>query len=287
MLNSEDLATLEQLAEIEAARAESLRQTVRQEEDYVAVRIGRDGFEEVARREERVVESMDAAKRRQDDEDEWAPRTPQTPHDPETGRRASLVTVESPKAVIESPKSPVHRRRSSVSIHPHSPITAHRPSIEFASAWGSGAKASNDDLVADQDQDVIDLSDIAGDVNYDDGLDGAVESDPMGEFLARPVLWSGGITNPAEESPHTPPIQLRVAAGRATHPDGYFKHLLPTPNIAIAGRVPSSNSLQYLSDRRFDRTKELVTVVLSLDPSATAEQKTAWNDIVEFHVKRE
>lgn len=80
-----------------------------------------------------------------------------------------------------------------------------------------------------------------------------------------------------------------MAAGRTAYPDAeaYFKHLLPQPTIAIAGRVPSANSLQYLSDRRFDRSKELVTVALTLDPAATPEQRTDWAAIIDFHVKRE
>lgn len=195
-LNSEDLATAEQLAQIEAARAESLRQTVRLEEEYAAVRIGRDGFEEVARRTAQRPDPT-AEEAEKQGEEEWAPRTPR-----DEPRRESIATVESPKspkASLESPKSPVHRRRSSLSI-PHSPITQHRPSVEFASAWGAGAASAEALETVDQDQDAIDLSDIAGaEVSYDDGLDGAVEVDPMGEFLSRPVVWSGGVSS---MSPH-------------------------------------------------------------------------------------
>lgn len=216
VLNSEELATAEQLAEIEAARAESLRQTVRQDDEYVAVRIGRDGFEEAVDRRQAEQEAQrkqeDAEKKRHDDDDE----APQTPKDVEA-RRESIATA-SPKTTVESPKSPVRRLSTA---QPHSPITPHRPSVEFASAWGSGAKVSDADFdAADQDQDAIDLSDIAAaEVSYDDGLDGAYESDPMGDFLARPVVWSGGVRPSISymlTSDHEPG---RGFTAHPTHPD--------------------------------------------------------------------
>jgi hypothetical protein len=79
---------------------------------------------------------------------------------------------------------------------------------------------------------------------------------------------------------------MRQAAGRAL-PAEQFRALLPQASIAIAGRVPSSNSLQYLADRRLDRTKELVTVALTLDPKATPDERGAWDALLNFHIQRE
>lgn len=79
---------------------------------------------------------------------------------------------------------------------------------------------------------------------------------------------------------------MRQVAGRAL-PAEHFRALLPQPAITIAGRVPSTNSLQYLSDRRLDRTKELVAVTLTLDPKANREERDAWDALLNFHIQRE
>lgn len=199
LLSAEDLATEEQLAELEAQRAESLRQAVRIEPEYNAVRIGRDGFEEVE--QEKNDDDIDVEERK---EDEFAPKTPV-----EERRTRGTATPEPPMTAVESTRSPFARRRSSLST-PLSPVArrasfsqapvspiAHRPSVEFASAWGTSAKVT-EEYDMEQDQDAVDLSDLAtSEVNYDDGLDGPA-ADPMADFLARPVVWSGGVSPPPE-----------------------------------------------------------------------------------------
>ncbi|BEJ15795.1 hypothetical protein CspHIS471_0504000 [Cutaneotrichosporon sp. HIS471] len=286
LMSAEDLATDEQLAELEAQRAESLRQAVRIEPEFISVRIGRDGLEEIER--ETPPDSPEEPR----EEDEFVPKSPV-----EKGRARGTATPEPSKLVTESPRSPFARRRSSISSplspvmrrasisNAGSPVVARRPSIEFASAWGTSSKLT-EEYDMEQDQDAIDLSDLAtGEVNYNDGLDG-LEADPMAAFLSRPVVWTGGISNPAEESSFTPPVVMRQAAGRVL-PADVFRALLPQPAIAIAGRVPSMTSLQYLSDRRLDGTKELVTVALTLDPKATPDERKTWNAILNFHLQRD
>ncbi|GMK55882.1 hypothetical protein CspeluHIS016_0209380 [Cutaneotrichosporon spelunceum] len=288
LLNAEDLATDEQLAELEAQRAESLRQAVRIEPEFISVRIGRDGLEEIER--EKTPDSPELK------EEEELACTSQV----DEQRARGTATPEPPKAAAESPRSPgspFMRRRSSISTplsplarrtsfsHSGSPVVAHRSSVEFASAWGTSTKVA-EDYDMEQDQDAIDLSDLAtGDVNYDDGLDGP-EAHPMAEFFSRPVVWSGGISNPAEESAIIPSVVMRQAAGRGL-PVESFRALLPQATIAIAGRVPSVSSLQYLSDRRLDGTKELVTVALTLGPKATTDERKAWGAILNFHLQRD
>ncbi|KLT46423.1 hypothetical protein CC85DRAFT_281514, partial [Cutaneotrichosporon oleaginosum] len=286
LMTAEDLATEEQLAELMAQRAESLRQAVRIEPEYNSVRIGRDGFEEV----ENEKDDDDRAEDRKDVVVDIAPTTPVEE------RRRGTATPEPPKG-SETPRSPLARRRSSFSTplspiarrasfsQSGSPVVTHRPSVEFTSAWGTSSKVT-EDYIMEQDQDQIDLSDLAtgeAEVTYDDELDGP---DVMAEFLQRPVVWSGGITNPAEESPFPPPVMMRQAAGRAA-PADTFRVLLPQQSIAIAGRVPSASSLRYLADRRLDRTKELMVVAFSLDPKATPDQRGAWEALLNFHIQRD
>ncbi|KAL1407768.1 hypothetical protein Q8F55_007202 [Vanrija albida] len=299
LLNSEQLATAEQLEVINKAKQEALRQTVKIKDDMTGeVRIGRDGFEKAEDRREvemgEIARLEEAQRRRESGVVEPEP-TPASPV-----RRESVEVAASPQtaisgspvaATVASPKSPILRRKSSATLPPRAPAAS------LQSAWGSNVvEEINEAIDFDEENQKIDLSDIVpDDITYDDDLDDIAEEKPVEEksalqvFLDKPAGWKGGLSNPAKESPQVPPIQLRIAAGRVSSPppEEYWARLLPQPVIAITGRVPTAHSLQYLSDRRMDRTKELVTVVFTLDDKATPDERAAFDEVVEFHVQRD
>lgn len=192
LLTSEDLATVEQLAEIQAARDESLRQQKRIKEKADSVRVGRDGFEEVEDKEDR-----EARQHRKEEEKPSEPEPFPTP----TRQPAAVEASKSPdsESGTAEPTSP-GRRRSSVNVSA-SPI-APRPSVSLNSAWGGKiATQHDDDMEIEDEQDKIDLSDIVPeDVEYGDGLDDVQapditeKSDLWTELLSKPVGWSGGVS---------------------------------------------------------------------------------------------
>lgn len=298
LLNSEQLASAEQLEVINKAKQEALRQTVKIKDDMTGeVRIGRDGFERAEDRRETEMSEIarleEAQRRRESGVAEPAPVPPSPVRRESVEVAASpLATSGSPATATQSPKSPILRRKSSANLPPRA------PAVSLQSAWGSNIEEEVKEAIDFDDEDQkIDLSDIVPDAVDEDEEDHLLEDDmnideektALQVFLEKPAGWTGGLSNPAKESPHVPPVQLRIAAGRVSSPppDEYWGRLLPQPVIAITGRVPTAHSLQYLSDRRMDRTKELVTVVFTLDDKATADERAAFDEIVEFHVQRE
>jgi hypothetical protein len=304
LLSGTDLATEAQLAVIQAADKESLRQTVKikeKEEHFIA---GRDGVERVeedkGEEDEGEGEGEGAGQERARDS-----ATPASPvarrvsfahHEsfgsfgsPSASTTRASVGPASPSASTTPQLPGLHQRSSSNTTTFLSPA---RPTVELNSAWAARGTASPEpaadlDLDLEDEQD-IDLSHIvAEDVDYaaldDDAPKSAVPSDRASEFFARPVLWRGTMVNPAAETRTPPSVELRAAASSAEQD---FSRLLPNPAIAITGRVPTAQSLSYLSDRLSDRSKDLLPVVFTAPASAPREAIEAWTSLVEFHVQR-
>lgn len=181
LLTSENLATAEQLAEIQAARAENLRQHVKIKEKEKAIRFGRDGFEEVETADDKMDRELHHEKAEQRRESGVEAPVP-----------APVVASRSPSepVVVESPV----RRRSSISVS-GSPAVQ-RPSVSLSSAWGDKtAPQEEEEMDVEEDQDVIDLSDIVHeDIDYGDGLDYTKVRDEWKEFLTKPVGWNGEVS---------------------------------------------------------------------------------------------
>ncbi|WVR09371.1 hypothetical protein IAU60_006437 [Kwoniella sp. DSM 27419] len=245
-LTSADLASEEQLAQLQKAKQAALEQTVKPREDVAAIRIGRDGFEKVENAREREMKLLA--------EQEQTARIVPPKREP---------TPPPPAPVVE-PKF----------------VSKPEPA-SLLSAWG---KEPSPEPFHAVDQTTLDLSDIAPDVDIAARLDSPDPPDDTASFLAQPILWSGGIVNPSNPSPHTPPVHLRLVA-RSPLVD--FPLLLPRNPIEITGRVPTTASLQFLSDTRLNPAKQIITAAITLDPRATPEQISAWDQIIQFHIQRD
>lgn len=80
------------------------------------------------------------------------------------------------------------------------------------------------------------------------------------------------------------PISARMIARTSFEPQ--WKSLLPQETIAITGRVPTAASLRYLGDSRLNPSRDLVTVVFTLNEGASDEERAAWNGLIEFHLNK-
>ncbi|WWD19324.1 hypothetical protein CI109_103782 [Kwoniella shandongensis] len=268
VLTSADLASEEQLAAMERAKQAVLEQHVRAKEDVTTIRLGRDGFEKVEDTHEKEMKLLAAQ--------EEAARV----------RRAEEARRESP--VSEVPQSPVvpdvprmtPKRSESIDV-------VGSPANQFAmkSAWGEEkADDAHEEAMfgAGGDQE-LDLSDIVqGDDVIDDLLEEKLLDESPGEmdiFEAKPV-----ISNPADPSPHIPPMQLRLICRSS---QSNWSLLLPHKTIEITGRVPTKTSLQFLGDTRLNPAKELITVAFSLDQKASQDEAKAWEALIEYLISRD
>lgn len=203
-LTSSELANAEQLAFIEAAQKESLRQTVKIKEQAVRIVAGRDGLERIDENGQRM--DMD----REVERDEERRQSMQ-----ELKRRES-VEVPSATTPIASPLSPMDEKRTP-EPRPEpvkrgsSGFTATSPyksTVALHSAWGDAASPEAVDEEADVDGE-IDLSGIADEdyASMDEDepeekaqVDTATEPEPepkkndVDDFNARSVLWSGNVS---------------------------------------------------------------------------------------------
>ncbi|WVQ95214.1 hypothetical protein IAU59_002308 [Kwoniella sp. CBS 9459] len=278
-LASADLASEEQLAHIERVKQSVLEQTVRAKEELESVRIGRDGFEKVENTHEKEMKALA--------EQEGVART-------EAEEMAKKATEPDEPVETKSPVIPdvprfAPRRSESTDVVAASPLK--ETTFALSSAWGKDtAEVEMDEPTFSGDQNEVDLSDIvASDEVLDDILDDIVSEAKAGPteieiFEAKPIVWSGGIVNPANPSSHVPPMSVRVVC-RTSPPD--WSLLLPHERIEITGRVEIKNSLRFLSDSRLNPTKELIVVAFTLDPNASEEETATWEDMIEYHIGRE
>ena len=91
--------------------------------------------------------------------------------------------------------------------------------------------------------------------------------------------------NPAVEESIPVPVSARVVARPSFEPQ--WKSLLPQETIAITGRVPILASLKYLKESRLNPSRDLVTVVFTLEEVANEEEHKTWNELIEFHLNKE
>jgi len=294
LLTGAELANEAQLAVIEAATQESLRQTVKHKENVQRVIAGRDGLENLDEDQDSEMQRDEEDRRESGFEGDDGPQSPQA-------RRTSVSFADDRRGSTSSipmsptiPQRPLVKRDSTATSM--SPV---RPTVELSSAWGDSNKGKGKtpepeaemdlDMEAEQD---IDLSHIvAEDIDYaaldEDDKVAEEARKAVTEFMTRDVVWSGGIVNPAAEAPATPPVQIRIASARPSHPATLFPRLLPHPVVTITGRVPTAHSLQYLTDRLMDRSKELVPVVFTISPTAKDDERKAWTDMIDFHANRD
>lgn len=214
LLNSADLATAERLEELERAKKTMLEQTVKQKDDQGAIRLGRDGFEQVEDFRERdmgVLAKQEQAARKEaarreswnENENAGSPGIPVSPFG--GGRRESASATPQLERVQSNsqsqPQSPVVKRES-VDIRPtptpvavpvvKSPI---KSNFGLTSAWGGADDSEAQSLSLSMgDQSTLDLSDLVQETEVDISMN-LVESPVKKEVLEdKPVVWSGGVS---------------------------------------------------------------------------------------------
>nr|ODN91942.1 hypothetical protein L203_01196 [Cryptococcus depauperatus CBS 7841] len=311
-LTSSDLASEEQLAEINRAKQASLEQTVKAKnnEEIASIRLGRDGFEKVEDRREKEMQEIremeKLEKKREEEHTKKASLIDDKQEKDQTTTLAANVPPVATKAIDENVSRAVPRRSESIdtsSVHSplrqsktsSTPIEA-RPAFALTSAWGGGGQADDSLFTAatNQGQMELDFSDIvknsmADEIDY--GYDVDIESTSKSKsnelelFESKPVLWQGGLINPANPSPHVPTMSLRLISRASPHSTD-FSILLPHQVIEITGRVPTKASLQFLGDMRLNPSKELITVVLTFAGGSDEERKT-WEGIIDYHIGRD
>ncbi|RXK42269.1 hypothetical protein M231_00259 [Tremella mesenterica] len=298
-LTSADLASEERLAEIKRAKETALAQTVksRSTEEPSAIRFGRDGFEKAEDTHEKemtVLAEQEKAERRRESLKLNAEKSDNV-NDNLGGNNSILddhenhhhhhigSIVVSAMTVTPVDTSALRRSESTDNAPLPSPSLTKGPVI--TSAWGGGEgieEKMNVDLGLGTQEQELDLSDIIP--TTEEPLDLKAQEELV-TFEALPVVWRGGLINPAAPSDHIPPMQTRLIC---THPNPIdWRIMLPHDPIAITGRVPTSSSLKFLSDSRLSPGKELLTVAFTLDPSASEEQIKTWTELVEYHINRD
>ncbi|KAK6910949.1 hypothetical protein I203_104984 [Kwoniella mangroviensis CBS 8507] len=303
-LTSADLASEEQRAAIQRAKQSVLEQTVKSKSDSEpssSIRLGRDGFEKVENAHEKemiLLAQQEELARLKAEEDKK--RELEKINNPSSDVSVSVsekspMTKDQPKFKVE------HKRSESIDTNTILPSPLRQTSLIVNSAWNKDRdREENDDDNANReetfnvDQSNLDLSDIIGDTDMeiDDELNDKPEEVKKSEievFESKEILWSGGIVNPANLSKIIPPMSLRLtcrpSSSSSTSID--WNVLLPHKTIEITGRVPTANSLQYLSDMRLNPTKELITIAFSLDGSAKDEEILTWEEMVDYHISRD
>jgi hypothetical protein len=211
LLNSADLASAERLEELERAKKAMLEQTVKQKDDQGAIRLGRDGFEQVEDFRERdmgVLAKQEQAARKEaarreswnENENAGSPGIPESPFG--GGRRESASATPQLERVQSNsqPQSPVVKRES-VDIRPTpTPVPVVKSPIKsnfgLTSAWGGADDSEAQSLSLSMgDQSTLDLSDLVQEPEVDISMD-PVESPIKKEVLEeKPVIWSGGVSH--------------------------------------------------------------------------------------------
>jgi hypothetical protein len=211
LLNSADLASAERLEELERAKKAMLEQTVKQKDDQGAIRLGRDGFEQVEDFRERdmgVLAKQEQAARKEaarreswnENENVGSPGVPESPFG--GGRRESASATPQLERVQSNsqPQSPVVKRES-VDIRPTpTPVPVVKSPIKsnfgLTSAWGGADDSEAQSLSLSMgDQSTLDLSDLVQEPEVDISMD-LVESPVKKEALEdKPVVWSGGVSH--------------------------------------------------------------------------------------------
>ncbi|WVQ68540.1 uncharacterized protein L199_006749 [Kwoniella botswanensis] len=302
-LTSADLASEEQLAAIQRAKQSVLEQTVKSKSDLEpssSIRLGRDGFEKVENVHEKemiLLAQQEELARVKAEEDKK--RELEKINNPSSDAAVSIsekspITKDQPKFKVE------HKRSESIDTSTVLPSPLRQTSFSVNSAWSKGRDGEDDDGDANRgetfnvDQSNLDLSDITGDIDMemDDELDDKpkeVEKSEMEVFESKEILWSGGIVNPANLSKIIPPMCLRLTCRPSSSSSSSidWNLLLPHKTIEITGRVPTANSLQYLSDMRLNPAKELITVAFSSDGNAKDEEILTWEEMVDYHISRD
>ena len=188
-----------------------LEQTVKQKDQQGAIRLGRDGFEQVEDFRERDMGVLqrqeqaarkEAARRESWNENENA-GSPGVPESPFGGRESASATPQLERVQSNSqsqPQSPVVKRES-VDIRPTpTPVTVAKSPIKsnfgLTSAWGGADDSETQSLSLSMgDQSTLDLSDLVQEPEVDITMD-LVESPVKKESLEhRPVVWSGGVSH--------------------------------------------------------------------------------------------
>jgi hypothetical protein len=218
LLNSADLASAERLEELERAKKAALEQTVKQRDDQGAIRLGRDGFEQVEDFRERdmgvLARQEQAARKEAARRESWNANeeagTPQSPTVPESpfgiGRRESasatpqLERVQSNTQTQSQPQSPVVKRES-VDIRPTpTPVPVAKSPIKsnfgLTSAWGGAEDAEAQSMsLSLGDQSALDLSDIVQEPEVDIVMELEETVPEKKEVLEdKPVVWTGGVS---------------------------------------------------------------------------------------------
>nr|XP_019044990.1 hypothetical protein I302_06906 [Kwoniella bestiolae CBS 10118]OCF23920.1 hypothetical protein I302_06906 [Kwoniella bestiolae CBS 10118] len=291
-LTSADLASDEQLAAIQRAKQSVLEQHVKSKSDLEpssSIRLGRDGFEKVENVHEKemslIAQQEESARLKVEEEKRKELEMANNPN-PEPAH--SPVTKDQPKFKMN------HRKSESIDAALPSPLRQ-SSFANVSSAWNSNVDnepGAHKEEVSNVDQSNLDLSDIVGDIEMelDDILveqPKEVEKSEMEVFESKEIVWSGGIVNPANPSTIVPPMSLRLTCRTSSSSLLDWNVLLPHKTIEITGRVPTKNSLQFLSDSRLNPAKELITVAFSLDAKATDEEILTWEEMVDYHISRD
>lgn len=310
-LTSVDLASLERIKELEAAKHAVLAQTVKSKEDGpAAIRLGRDGLERAEDNREKEMKAIQAAEEMARDREERRLSLIDSPTPgplAETGAESASVSVGQHDSDLKNATraeiapvptvtagSPV--TRSSVPVE--SPL---KPRVSISSAWGAAGDAGRREeetvvVVADQNQ--IDLSDM--DFGNVDEVDFASEDVAKAENeQVKPIVWSGVVSrltkhvscktdrqfcNPAVKTPG--PVKAVVQHASSSTTPLNWSSFLPHSTINMTGRLAVDQCLSFLSTSRFNPNKELVAIIMSPDPESTDEEKGWWNDIAEDYLKR-
>lgn len=236
LLTSADLASEERLQEIEKAKKDLLQQTVKgkDSQEVAAIRLGRDGLEnvedfrekemkqiqqaemrersreeEIKRRRESLLSASDIADEVEQDVKSPPSDSAALSRDVDTDfAKASPGTGHQRSESIDKVDTPVSRAVQSQSPSVPLPSPSRTKSFDLKSAWGQ--KVGGDDSVGaiaveesfgieGEDQNMVDLSDIIT-VNEDTGndlpiiTDGVEELSEKERFEARPIVWSGGVS---------------------------------------------------------------------------------------------
>lgn len=310
-MTSRDLATEEQRAEIKKNEAESMKSSIRYEDDYAPVRYTKKILED-SEALQAIQDNIAGANRRTK---EVASPEPKAEQEESVEQEEQQMDIEADVSSAAKPEEEAERPSDNAeSSILRSPVTAkaapsesprQAPSLPLQHRNSSFSLSS----VLGNMPALVESPSLAGDIE-DDGVlpdftDGFMQEEDIDFFSAPinpinagpdeqqifenlPVVWTGKIDNPASPEAIAPIVVARQVGGYdlGLSPDAWGT-LIPQNPIILVGRAPEKESAKYLAASLLSTSKELITVAFTPAKGESNEQIDAFKKLFEFHSTRE
>jgi len=317
LMDANDLATEEQLKERRRLEEESMKNLVRPDDSYHAIKYTKKGLED-AETLQRI--QSDISRRLQDESrSDIKPKVKEEEDQTQVNadRRSSWVSDKEGSSaaqdvqVLRSPvrATPIPTPEPGLSRPPH-----RQSSFSLSAVLGTSGPSAMQHLSYVDNEEAIE-EEGAATSGWTDGPQDEPEYDPFDEYVAQnkvevpaqpeevvrspeeellqlPIVWKGTILNPADPDYPPPVVEARQVGGPDFSPHPHMWSLLmPQDPIHLVGRVPIKDSSKYLLNCRLSPSKELVIVaytprVEGATDEEREKQRQNFEALCNFHISR-